>query len=198
MFERQDFEALMFGTFTANGTAFYFVKQGAPMGEAILGGVAYGSFAIAAAYGLPILARLAPTVGEPLLEFRRMLDDSITERGPVILAPMPKPGAPLGTIAADVTGENRIAGWRVNLRRFLLAGRFAASFSIRALTGGGYVTDTAYRTLQGTLVDLGILVSGKGGTAYAPGWDYGRATFHLKHEFLDLPGGEAPTVNLGK
>lgn len=196
LINRHDFEILAMGFFSANAMIFYLIKTGAPVGESIIGGISSGSAACAAIYAIGVVARTVPSIAAPMVNFSHLVNEFRREQRSMAVAFRPMEEEALAE--EEAPQPDRVAVWRVQLRRFLLAGRLLGMFSRRAFITAEYTSDSGYRTLSGALVGNGVIVSGNGGTGYADGYDYGRAVFEVKTARLTLPPGDAPRVTIGQ
>lgn len=183
--KREDTEIVLFSLALGSMATFAGLRAGQSFSDSALGGAVIASGATALIYGAGVLARSVPTATASVYEFRKLAQvQDVPRFRPVASVPIAESNDYAGTVRR----------WRVALRQFLLAGKFAGGLTIRAMTEQGFVTDTAYRTFQGVLKDNGILQASKAGTDYAPLWNYGRACFALRHDDLDLPEGEPPQI----
>lgn len=126
---------------------------------------------------------------------------------PHTITPPNHPPAEDPADAPDADGVSKLQNdhaWRVAILRFLLAGKWSGSYSLRALGPNpkrgtpGYMSDSAWRKISAVLRAWGILVQDPiVGLSLAPGWSYARAVFTVKNYAPELPDSPAPTVKLG-
>jgi len=189
---RSDVETLMFGAALGGAVTFAELRSSFGIFYALTSGAAAACGAVAVLYGLVVITRSLPGVAAGIVEFGMVV------RSPVGLAAQGVPARAALAVVESQEGTDEPADreqrWRVALRQFLLAGRLAGGLSIRTLTASGMMTDTAYRALAGALRDNAILLPSKAGTDYAPGFNYGRAVWMIKHERLALPEGEPARI----
>lgn len=184
--KREDTEIALFSLALGSMATFAGLRAGQSFGDAALGGAVIASGATALIYGGGVLARSLPTAAATAFEFRKLAHTQDQAM------PRFRPVAPEAEVTeSDSTVEHR---WRMALRQFLLAGKFAGGLTIRTLTAKGFVTDNGYRVFSGVLKSNGILCASKAGTDYAPLWNYGRACFALRNDTLTLPEGEPPQI----
>lgn len=181
---RQDTETAFFGAAVGGAVAAASLRAGVAFYPAALTGASAAFGCVAVLYGVGLLTRSLPAAAASIVEFGMVV------RSPTLAQGVPARAALVLDESQDGVPPDREQRWRVELRRFLLAGRLAGGLSIRLMVGKHLVTDTGYRTLAGALKDNAILVASNAGTAYAQGFDYGRAVWTLKHLPLALPDGE--------
>jgi hypothetical protein len=196
---REDVETLYF----AGGGALFFglltAYRGGTPGEAVMVGTMAASGLVAGVYGIALLNRATPQAAATVLEVRQM----VKTRGLVRSSTGEAVGARLtGEPPPDVSLSWE-GQYRIQLRRFLTAGRLAGSFSNVKLTrperddhGGtlraAYMTDGAWRKLKRLAEHNGILETTSAGTQYASGMTYGKACQLVAHAPLKLPPAPKP------
>lgn len=154
-------------------------------------------------YGTRVVGGIAPEAAAAMTQFAYNIRSvsRLDQRANSATAP------PTRLPSVELSHEEK---WRQGLRRFLTIGRLAGSFSIHKLAKDRisdrgepipkYLSEPGWKTFNALFRSWGILttrrVEGRAQTWYADGWDYGRATFHLKHARLELPEGEPPEITL--
>lgn len=186
---RQDTETAFFGAAVGGAVAAASLRAGVAFYPAALTGASAAFGCVAVLYGVGLLTRSLPAAAASIVEFRMVVQSPTLAQGVTARAA-------LAFDESQSTDEppDREQRWRTALRQFLLAGRLAGSLSIRVMVSKQLVTDPAYRSLAGALRDNAILSQSPAGTSYAPGWNWGRAVWHLKHEPLTLPDGDPPRL----
>jgi hypothetical protein len=172
-----------------------------------LGGI--GFFATTAyVYGVNVMGRALPQTVNVINDLRVAAIPALGKRQPST-----------AEVAAEVQQIESTAPklptredvWRVELQRFLLSGKLEGSYSNQRLAEDKrdergrvikqrYMTDTAWRLYSRVMTDDNrIMANYPTGLALAPGMDYGRAVFTIKHETLTLPVKPEfpPTVQIG-
>lgn len=203
---REDVEVFLFSVGIGSFAGFAAMKwiPYETVGDAVLVSGMSGSLTFAAVYGVRSLGRSLPHVAGGVFDFLSLQRSARLEaQAEQSVGPAPRRSAPPRYRLPEVVADDKTSiedRWRIGLRQFLLASKIEGAMTFDALVGqGGYMSDPAYRKYSRVLAINGIIEKSQAGTDYAPGWNYARATFHLKHEHIEITeGGEPPRIRWEK
>lgn len=179
------------GAFATFGSLYWMPEV--PLTKAVLSGGMAGSLVFGGVYLLRRVAVSLPTIASGIAEYRQQtaLAAKTLEAVEAYTQPARRDTVPVSP--ADLVDVGGL--WRVELRRFLVAGKLAGTFSLRVMVARQYVSDSGHRRLSGVLTGAGMLAASKAGTVYAPGWGHARA-WRLVADIRAVPHGRPPHVTL--